>query len=66
MNNLTLYNDKVMSIRQENWLVKSHGKNHATDCVQCGKCEKVCPQHIAIREELKKVVKALDLDQKKA
>jgi len=66
MNNLTLYNDKVTAIRQENWLVKSHGKNHATDCIQCGKCEKVCPQHIAIREELQKVVKALDLDQKQA
>ena len=66
MNNLTLYNDKTTAIRQENWLIKSHGKNHATDCIQCGKCEKVCPQHIAIREELKKVVKALDLDQKQA
>ena len=66
MNNLTLYGDKKTAIGQENWLVKYHGKNHATECVQCGKCEKVCPQHIAIREELKKVVKALDLDQNKA
>ncbi|PRR81014.1 aldo/keto reductase [Clostridium luticellarii] len=32
----------------------------ASNCVQCGKCEKRCPQHIAIREELKKVRAALE------
>ncbi len=31
----------------------------ASQCVQCGKCEQHCPQHIAIREELKKADKAL-------
>ena len=29
------------------------------DCVKCGACESVCPQHIAIREELEKAAKAL-------
>jgi len=24
----------------------------ASNCVQCGKCERHCPQHIAIRKEL--------------
>jgi len=28
-------------------------------CIQCGACEKHCPQHIAIREELKNAKKAL-------
>ena len=27
----------------------------ASDCIQCGKCEKNCPQHLAIREHLKDV-----------
>lgn len=30
------------------------------NCVECGKCEGVCPQHIRIREDLKKVQKDLD------
>ena len=31
----------------------------ATQCVSCGKCESHCPQHIAIREELKNADQAL-------
>lgn len=32
----------------------------ASACVGCGKCEAHCPQHIAIREELKKASKELE------
>ena len=35
-----------------------HGK--ASDCLQCGKCEKVCPQHLPIRELLKNVAKTFE------
>ncbi len=31
----------------------------ASQCVQCGKCEQHCPQHLQIREELKNADKAL-------
>ena len=27
----------------------------AKNCIQCGKCEKVCPQHLSIRDNLKRV-----------
>ena len=29
---------------------------HIADCIECGKCETHCPQHIAIRSELKKIL----------
>lgn len=32
----------------------------ASNCVECGKCEQHCPQHIAIRSELKNVRKKLE------
>ena len=34
------------------WATHSGGK--AGDCVACGQCESVCPQHIGVIEELKK------------
>ena len=32
----------------------------ASNCIGCGKCETHCPQHIAIREELKNAAKELE------
>lgn len=29
---------------------------HISNCIECGKCEGHCPQHIAIRSELKKIL----------
>ena len=33
----------------------SDGFGKASDCVKCGQCEEVCPQHLEIRELLEKV-----------
>ena len=48
----TLYQDKERAAGQEGWLVGGHGRKQAVECIECGKCEEVCPQHIQIREEL--------------
>lgn len=62
MNSYTLYKNKPAAQHQEEWLVVNHGKKNAGECVKCGKCEQVCPQHIKIREELERVHKALGKD----
>ena len=36
----------------------SHSK--ASECIRCGKCESVCPQHLPIREFLKDVAKTFE------
>ena len=32
----------------------------ASDCLKCGKCEKICPQHLPIRKLLEEVAKEFD------
>ena len=59
MNYLTLYGSKDQALHQEEWLVGKHGRKSANECVKCGKCEEVCPQHIKIRDELEKVAAEL-------
>lgn len=39
-------------------LTASNGK--ASDCVKCGGCEKVCPQHLEIRDLLEKVAQEFE------
>ena len=59
MNYLTLYKNKDAAKHQEGWLVGGHGLKPAKECIKCGRCEGVCPQHIHIRDELEKVAQEL-------
>ena len=36
------------------------GHGRASDCIKCGKCEMVCPQHLEIRNLLTKVSEVFD------
>ena len=36
-------------------ILTGNGHGKASECIKCGKCEKVCPQHLNIRELLTQV-----------
>ncbi len=40
--------------------VCTSGKGKALDCIECGACENICPQHLPIRELLKDCSKEFD------
>lgn len=42
------------------WETEIGEKKQAKNCIECGKCEKACPQHLNIREDLKKAQEDLD------
>lgn len=43
-----------------NWTNGMEDAKKASNCVRCGRCEQVCPQHIAIREDLARLQAELD------
>ena len=57
-NEKTIFQSWNQDYYYSNILTRDHGK--ASDCLQCGKCEKICPQHLPIRQLLKDVAKEFE------
>ncbi len=55
LNMYTLYGNYTLAKGRHDWDVKGQGHKTASECVKCGMCEGVCPQHIEIRKELERV-----------
>ena len=58
MNTIRLYNDEWRAKNYYNQLITTGGR--AGDCIECGQCEGVCPQHLPIIELLKEASEKLD------
>lgn len=56
-NRMSMFDNKSLV----SWSISEMKKNNSTadKCIKCGKCEKLCPQHISIRSDLEKVVKEM-------
>ncbi len=57
-NNYHIYENKQEAARR--WKNEIADAQKASNCIKCGKCEQVCPQKIAIREDLARLQKELD------
>lgn len=59
LNSKSIFHSWNTDFYYNNVLTKNgHGK--ASDCIKCGMCERVCPQHLDIRELLEKVAAEFD------
>ena len=58
VNNIRLYGDSGRPHSFYNTVVMTHGR--ASECIGCGQCEGVCPQHLPIIDLLKEAAEILD------
>lgn len=61
VNHHRVYQNLDAAKGRESWNVKAQGKARANECVKCGSCEGVCPQHIEIINELEKAAELFEL-----
>ena len=59
MNRNEVFRDGKPKAYYQNTLTAG-GNGKASECIKCGKCEKVCPQHLPIRDLLTKVAAAFE------
>ncbi len=59
INTMTLYDEDFRPRAFYKGIVNT-GRGKASDCIACGQCESVCPQHLPIIELLKKSAEKLD------
>ncbi len=60
MNELTTLGEHTRPHQYYEGMIASGRTAKASACVECGQCEKVCPQHLTIIENLKKAAEMLD------
>ncbi len=59
VNRVTLYSNLDQALENLNLYLRRKELKREEACVKCGACEEVCPQHIAIRQELEKAPQVL-------
>lgn len=59
LNNQKIFNDWNQAYYYKNALT-TRGHSKASECLKCGKCEHICPQHLPIRELLQQVAEEFE------